>query len=57
MIDLLLITLAPAAGGALALHLWMTRTPAVKHTGLAVGQATITRRGKRRQAVRVGGCA
>lgn len=53
MLDLLLM-LAPAAGGALALHLWNTRAPAIKHTGLAVGQTTITRRGKRRQAVRHG---
>ena len=54
MVNLLLISLAPAAGGAIGLYLWMTRPPAIKHTGLAVGQATITRRGKRRQAVRHG---
>lgn len=53
MLNLLLI-LAPAAGGALALHLWNTRAPAIKHTGLAVGQATIKRRGNARMAVRRG---
>ena len=49
-----LLMLAPAAGGALAVHLWNTRKPAAKHAGLAVGQTPIARRGNRRMAVRHG---
>lgn len=44
MLELALLALAPAAGGSLITYLVLTRQPAVKHTGLAVGQITIKRR-------------
>lgn len=56
MLELALLALAPAAGGSLITYLVLTRKPAVKHTGLAVGQITIKRR-VCHMAVRVGSAA
>ncbi|MGN0864184.1 MAG: hypothetical protein ACI4N1_12830 [Stenotrophomonas koreensis] len=53
MIELALICLAPAAGGALLHHLWLTRPKATRYVGLAVGQTPTTRR-RRAMAVRRG---
>lgn len=51
MIALALICLAPAVGGALLYHLWLTRPRASRYIGLAVGQ-TPTRRRRCAQALR-----
>ena len=48
---LALLLFAPAAAGALLLHLWQTRPVPPTHTGLAVGQIPQRRR-RRAQAVR-----
>ena len=53
MIALALICLAPAVGGALLYHLWLTRPRATRYIGLAVGQTPTTRR-RRAMAVRRG---
>lgn len=52
MLELALLLIAPAAGGALALHLWNSRAPRCGRTGLAVGQTPVTLRRRRHQAVR-----
>lgn len=51
MVDLLLISIVPVAGGWLACRLWHTRPPGLLHTGLAVGQ--IPRRLRRRRSMAV----
>ena len=51
MVDLFLLSIAPAAGGALAMRLWLTRQPRLRRWGLAVGQIPLLRR-SRRMAVR-----
>lgn len=38
MVELLLLSMAPAAGGALLYRLWATRPAPRRHSGLAVGQ-------------------
>ena len=48
---LAILLIVPAAGGALALHLWQTRPVPARHSGLAVGQIPQRRR-RRAQAVR-----
>jgi len=53
--ELLLILLAPAAGGALLYKLWSTRRPRVTHTGMAVGQVPQRLRRRSRMAVRMAG--
>lgn len=52
MLDLLAITLIPAAGGALMCRLWLTRRPRATHTGMAVGQVPRRLRRRRPMAVR-----
>lgn len=52
MLDLLLISLAPAAGGALLYRLWTSRAPRRRRTGLAVGQVPVSLRRRRAMAVR-----
>lgn len=51
MVSLALLSLAPAAGGALLYHLWRTRRPRATHAGLSVGQIPVLRR-RRAMAVR-----
>lgn len=53
MIALALICLAPAVGGALLYHLWLTRPRATRYIGLAVGQVPLLRR-NRQMAIRRG---
>lgn len=53
MIALALICLAPAAGGALLYHLWLTRPQCGRYAGLAVGQVPLLRR-NRQMAIRRG---
>lgn len=48
---LVLLLIAPAAGGALLHHLWQPRPLAATHTALTVGQIP-QRRPRRAQAVR-----
>ncbi len=58
MAELLLILLAPAAGGALLHHLWINRPSPRRHSGLAVGQIPQRLRRRPQMAVRrVGGAA
>lgn len=57
MLDLALLLIAPAAGGALLHQLWSTRRPRCSRTGLAVGQVPLTLRRRRAMAVRQGGVA
>jgi len=58
MAELLLILLAPAAGGALLHHLWINRPAPRRHSGLAVGQIPQRLRRRPQMAVRrVGGAA
>ncbi|MGV7167430.1 hypothetical protein ACDI35_02635 [Xanthomonas axonopodis pv. cajani] len=54
MVELLalVMTLAPAAGGALVYKLWSTRRPGLTQTGLAVGQVPQRLRRRTRMAVR-----
>ncbi|MCD8455862.1 hypothetical protein LPH50_07850 [Xylella taiwanensis] len=52
MIELLILLIGPAAGGALLYRLWNTRPPCITHTGLAVGQIPVNRRRRRAMAVR-----
>jgi len=51
MLELAALLLAPAAGGALLYHLWITRPPRALHAGLAVGEVPLVRRGRRVMAV------
>ncbi|WP_314102906.1 hypothetical protein [uncultured Stenotrophomonas sp.] len=59
MAELLLILLAPAAGGALLHRLWINRPAPRRHSGLAVGQIPQRLRRRRPQMAvrRVGGAA
>lgn len=50
-IVLMLLSLVPAAGGALLYHLVRTRARKPVHTALAVGQIPMKRRGRRVMAV------
>lgn len=52
MLELAVLLIAPAAGGALLHRQWITRTPRVSHVGLAVGQIPVTLRRCRAMAVR-----
>lgn len=52
MLELALLLIAPAIGGALVYRLWSTRAPRVGHTGLAVGQIPVALRRRRVMAVR-----
>ncbi|UOF17642.1 hypothetical protein IEQ11_07245 [Lysobacter capsici] len=54
LIALLMLLIAPAAGGALAARLWSSRAPRAGHVGLAVGQIPVTLRRRRVMAVRRG---
>lgn len=58
MAELLLILLAPAAGGALLHRLWINRPAPRRHSGLSVGQIPQRLRRRPQMAVRrVGGAA
>ena len=52
MLELAALLIAPAIGGALALHLWNTRAPRARHAGMAVGQVPVALRRRRTMAVR-----
>lgn len=52
MVDLILLCLAPAFGGALMHHLWTTRPARQRHSGLAVGQIPQALRRRAPMAVR-----
>ncbi|HHW4679709.1 MAG TPA: hypothetical protein ACQGQH_09845 [Xylella sp.] len=52
MIELLILLITPAFGGALLHRLWNTRPPCITHTGLAVDQIPVSRRRWRAMAVR-----
>lgn len=52
MVELIALLLVPAAGGALAQWLWMTRRPRVRHVGMAVGEVPQRIRRRHRMAVR-----
>ena len=52
MLDLALLLIAPATGGALALHLWQTRPHRIVRRGLAVGQVPVSLRRRGGMAVR-----
>lgn len=52
MLDLLLISLAPATGGALMYRLWTRRPTLPAYTGLSVGQIPFRVRRRRAMAVR-----
>ncbi|RPE74653.1 hypothetical protein [Vulcaniibacterium tengchongense] len=51
MLELALLSIAPAVGGALLYRLWSTRPRRATHAGLAVGQIPVALR-RRRMAVR-----
>lgn len=57
MAELLLLLLAPAAGGALLYRLWATRPEPRRHSGLAVGQIPQRLRRRPEMAVRRAGGA
>ncbi|CAD7722146.1 hypothetical protein LMG31884_34050 [Xanthomonas hydrangeae] len=52
MLNLALILIAPAIGGALLYRLWLTRPARIAHIGLAVGQIPQRLRRRRAMAVR-----
>ncbi|MFC3549428.1 hypothetical protein ACFOLC_00190 [Lysobacter cavernae] len=52
MLELTLLLIAPATGGALLYRLWSTRAPRAQHAGLAVGQIPLALRRRRAMAVR-----
>lgn len=52
MLELAILSLAPAVGGALLHRLWIHRAPRAGHVGLAVGQIPVVLRRRRAMAVR-----
>lgn len=52
MLELALLLIAPAAGGALLHRQWISRAPRASHVGLAVGQVPVSLRRRRVMAVR-----
>ena len=52
MLELAILIVAPAAGGALLYRMWSTRAPRASRTGLAVGQVPVALRRRRAMAVR-----
>ncbi|HEL3749751.1 TPA: hypothetical protein UMV35_002047 [Stenotrophomonas maltophilia] len=52
MLELILLCLAPAAGGAALHKLWITRPARQRHSGTAVGQIPQQIRRRSRMAVR-----
>ncbi|HHA2735549.1 MULTISPECIES: hypothetical protein [Stenotrophomonas] len=57
MLELILLCLAPAAGGAALHKLWITRPARQRHSGLAVGQIPQALRRRAPMAVRRAGGA
>lgn len=52
MLELAILSIAPAVGGALLYRLWIHRSPRAAHVGLAVGQIPVALRRRRVMAVR-----
>lgn len=57
MVELLIMLVGPAAGGAVLHHLWTTRPARRRHSGLAVGQIPGRLRRRTMAVRRVGGAA